>query len=55
VDPRLRSGVDLVLDAGDLPGTPSTVIDLTRYDEDGTWELVREGAVPLDAVVRSLG
>jgi L-threonylcarbamoyladenylate synthase len=54
VDPGLRSGVDLVLDAGELPGTPSTVVDLTRYEEDGTWELVREGAIPLEAVVRSL-
>jgi L-threonylcarbamoyladenylate synthase len=54
VDPGLRSGVDLVLDAGELPGTPSTVVDLTRYEEDGSWELVREGAIPLEAVVRSL-
>jgi L-threonylcarbamoyladenylate synthase len=54
VDPVLRSGVDLVLDAGDLPGTPSTVVDLTRYEHDGSWELVREGAVPREAVVRSL-
>jgi L-threonylcarbamoyladenylate synthase len=44
VDERIRSGVDLVLDGGELPGTPSTVVDLTRY-EDGTWSVVREGAV----------
>ena len=54
IDPVLRAGVDLVLDAGDLPGTPSTVVDLTRYEHDGSWELVREGAVPREAVVRSL-
>jgi L-threonylcarbamoyladenylate synthase len=54
VDAGLRSGVDLVLDAGDLPGTPSTVLDLTRYEGDGSWEVVREGAVPLEAVVRCL-
>jgi L-threonylcarbamoyladenylate synthase len=54
VDPGLRAGVDLILDAGELPGTPSTVIDLSAYEEDGSWAVVREGAVPLEAVVRSL-
>ena len=29
VDERIRAGVDLQLDGGELPGTPSTVIDLT--------------------------
>jgi L-threonylcarbamoyladenylate synthase len=55
VDEGLRAGVDLVLDGGELPGTPSTVLDLTGYESDGSWEVVREGAVPLEAVVRSLG
>jgi L-threonylcarbamoyladenylate synthase len=55
VDERLRANVDLVLDAGELPGTPSTVVDLTRYERDGSWEVVREGAVPREAVVACLG
>jgi L-threonylcarbamoyladenylate synthase len=42
----LRRAVDLILDAGPLPGTPSTVIDLRAYDRDGTWSIVREGLVP---------
>ncbi len=54
VDEELRAGVDLVLDGGELPGTPSTVLDLTSYERDGSWEVVREGAVPLEAVVRCL-
>lgn len=54
VPAEVRAGVDLVLDAGELPGTPSTVIDLTRYEVDGSWELLRAGAVPREAVVRSL-
>jgi L-threonylcarbamoyladenylate synthase len=54
VNPGVRAGVDLVLDAGELPGTPSTVVDLSAYEEDGSFEVVREGAVPLEAVVRSL-
>jgi L-threonylcarbamoyladenylate synthase len=54
VDERIRAGVDLVLDAGDLPGTPSTVVDLTGYEEDGSWSVIREGAVPREAMVRCL-
>jgi L-threonylcarbamoyladenylate synthase len=56
VDPEIRAGVDLVLDGGELPGTPSTVVDLTSYEERGSFEIVREGAVPRDrveAVLRS--
>jgi L-threonylcarbamoyladenylate synthase len=45
VDPRIRAAVDVELDAGELPGTPSTVVDLTRYEADGSFELLREGAV----------
>ena len=52
--PRLRDAADLVLDAGELPGTPSTVIDLTAYELDGTWSIVREGAVSRDDVGRAL-
>jgi L-threonylcarbamoyladenylate synthase len=54
VDPALRAGADLVLDAGELPGTPSTVLDLSAYEEDGSWSVLREGAMPQEAVVRSL-
>jgi L-threonylcarbamoyladenylate synthase len=54
VDEELRAGVDLVLDAGELPGTPSTVVDLTGYEQDGSWEVVRVGAVTREAMVRCL-
>ena len=53
VDERIRRGVDLVLDGGELPGTPSTVVDLTGYEE-GTWSVVREGAVARAEVAASL-
>ncbi len=46
VPDEIRSGVDLVLDGGELPGTPSTVVDLRGYEERGEWSIVREGAVP---------
>jgi L-threonylcarbamoyladenylate synthase len=54
VAPEVRGGVDLVLDGGELPGVPSTVVDLSAWESGSTFELVREGALPLDAVVRSL-
>ena len=50
----IRAGADLVLDAGELPGTPSTVVDLSSYDDTGDWSVIREGAMPLEAVVRCL-
>jgi L-threonylcarbamoyladenylate synthase len=56
VDEAVRTGVDLVLDGGELPGTPSTVLDLTRFHEDGSYVVVRQGAVDLEtlgAVLRS--
>jgi L-threonylcarbamoyladenylate synthase len=42
---EIRSGADMVIDGGVLSGTPSTVVDLTTYEADGSWELLREAAV----------
>jgi L-threonylcarbamoyladenylate synthase len=56
VDASVKEGVDLVLDAGELPGTPSTVVDLTSYAADGEFAVLRDGAVPrgrVEAVLRS--
>jgi tRNA threonylcarbamoyl adenosine modification protein (Sua5/YciO/YrdC/YwlC family) len=44
----LRRSADLVIDGGELPGTPSTVVDLRHYEDDGSWEVVRAGAVSYD-------
>jgi L-threonylcarbamoyladenylate synthase len=41
----LRRRADLVLDGGELPGTPSTVVDLRAFELDAQWTIVREGAV----------
>jgi L-threonylcarbamoyladenylate synthase len=38
-------GVDLAIDAGELPGIPSTVLDITSIDEDGSWHILRDGAL----------
>ena len=50
----IRDGADLVLDGGELPGTPSTVIDLRDY-EDGVWRIVRLGAVSEAEIAGLLG
>jgi L-threonylcarbamoyladenylate synthase len=54
VPEAIRAGADLVLDAGELPGTPSTVIDLRRFEAAGEWEVVRAGAVEEEAVARAV-
>jgi L-threonylcarbamoyladenylate synthase len=46
VPEAIRAGVDLVLDRGELPGVASTVIDLRAYEANGSWSVVRAGAVP---------
>jgi L-threonylcarbamoyladenylate synthase len=42
-----------VIDAGELPGTPSTVVDLSRFEADGTWSVIRAGAVPESAIAEA--
>jgi L-threonylcarbamoyladenylate synthase len=46
VDTAVRAAADAELDGGELPGTPSTVVDLTRYEPAGEYRVLREGAVP---------
>jgi L-threonylcarbamoyladenylate synthase len=50
VPPDIRAGADLVLDGGELAGTPSTVVDLRAYEGRGEWRIVREGAVPASTI-----
>jgi L-threonylcarbamoyladenylate synthase len=54
VDEDIRRGVDMELDGGILPGTASTVVDLTRYEESGEFEIVREGAMAAEEVAAAL-
>jgi L-threonylcarbamoyladenylate synthase len=53
VPESIRAGADLVIDGGELAGTPSTVIDLRDYEATGSWLIVRPGAVP-ESVIRSV-
>jgi L-threonylcarbamoyladenylate synthase len=50
VPPELRSGAAAVVDGGELPGTPSTVVDLTGAEP----RILREGAVPAAEILRRL-
>jgi L-threonylcarbamoyladenylate synthase len=50
VPETIRREADLVLDGGELPGTPSTVLDLREFERTRDWRIVREGAVDREAV-----
>ncbi|HEX6687842.1 MAG TPA: L-threonylcarbamoyladenylate synthase [Solirubrobacterales bacterium] len=41
----ILAAVDLAIDGGELTGLPSTVVDLTRFDESGEWTVLREGGL----------
>jgi L-threonylcarbamoyladenylate synthase len=45
VPKEIVEGVDLAIDGGELQGMPSTVVDVTSLDEDGTWHVLRTGAL----------
>jgi L-threonylcarbamoyladenylate synthase len=50
VPEKIRAGAAAVLDGGELPGAPSTVVDLTGPEA----RILREGAVPADEILRRL-
>ncbi|HEU0250232.1 MAG TPA: L-threonylcarbamoyladenylate synthase [Solirubrobacteraceae bacterium] len=52
---QLREGVDLVIDGGDLPGAASTIVDLSTYEENGSWHVVREGPVDAQSLAIAFG
>jgi L-threonylcarbamoyladenylate synthase len=54
VSPEIVDGADLSIDGGALTGQPSTVVDLSRYDECDEWVVLREGAVSPKDLARVL-
>ncbi len=54
VPASLREGADAVLDGGELPGVASSVIDLRGYAAEGSWRLLREGAMSRQAIESAL-
>ncbi len=47
VPAEIVAAVDLAIDGGALTGLPSTVVDLTGFDADGEWDVLREGGLSL--------
>jgi L-threonylcarbamoyladenylate synthase len=39
------AGADLAIDGGELTGLPSTVVDIASIEEDGSWTVLRQGAL----------
>lgn len=54
VPQSILEGVDLAIDGGELPGLPSTVIDIAAIDADGSWSVLRDGALSLGDVKSAL-
>jgi L-threonylcarbamoyladenylate synthase len=51
VPEEIREGAGALVDGGELPGSPSTVIDLTGREP----RILREGALPAEEALRRLG
>ena len=41
----ILAGVDLAIDGGELTGLPSTVVDIAEIEDEGTWTVLRDGAL----------
>jgi L-threonylcarbamoyladenylate synthase len=54
VDPEILAAADLAIDAGELIGAPSTVVDVAGIDSGEGWSVLREGALGQDEVDRRL-
>jgi L-threonylcarbamoyladenylate synthase len=54
VDQSILREVDLAIDGGALHGDASTVLDLTEYETDGRWHVLRQGAIALEGLVEVL-
>jgi L-threonylcarbamoyladenylate synthase len=45
VPDSIVAGADLAIDGGALTGLPSTVVDVASIEEDGSWTILRHGAL----------
>jgi L-threonylcarbamoyladenylate synthase len=45
VPEQIVAAADLAIDGGELAGKPSTVVDLTHFDAEGEWTVLREGGL----------
>jgi L-threonylcarbamoyladenylate synthase len=42
---EIVAAVDLAIDGGTLTGLPSTVVDIATIEDDGSWKVLRDGAL----------
>lgn len=54
IPPEIVAAVDVAIDGGALTGAPSTVVDLTSFDDDGRWRVLRAGGLAQDELARRL-
>lgn len=54
VDETFLAGADLVIDGGDLPGAPSTVVDVTGVEAGREWSILRQGGLAGEEVAARL-
>jgi len=51
---EIRAEVDVAIDGGELTGLPSTVVDLTAFEENGEWTILRQGGLAEGDLAASL-
>jgi L-threonylcarbamoyladenylate synthase len=51
---EILAAADLAIDGGELTGAPSTVVDISRIEEGGYWEVLREGGMPAEELESAL-
>ncbi len=49
---QLQDRISLIVDGGESPRTISSTI--VHFKEDGTWQILREGAIPAKDIVEAL-
>jgi L-threonylcarbamoyladenylate synthase len=54
IDTEIVAGADVAIDAGEVGGEASTVVDLTGLESGGGWTVLREGAMPRSELQRRL-
>ncbi|HEY1238731.1 MAG TPA: L-threonylcarbamoyladenylate synthase [Solirubrobacterales bacterium] len=55
IDEGVLAAADLAIDGGELIGAASTVVDMSQLDSAGSWEVLREGALPRGTIDQVLG
>jgi L-threonylcarbamoyladenylate synthase len=55
IEPGLLAACDLVLDAGPVAGTASTILDLSVFAGERTWRILRRGSADEREVAAALG